>query len=84
VAQNRHEAYISCAAFTEKYVQYITNEPRRRAPAPQPAQEDEFMLISEYGPFNMMKRSHVRKLHVLLLALIIKHGKIELPPRRKN
>jgi hypothetical protein len=81
VSQNRPETDISCAEFTETYVQYITNELEQRTPAPRPTHEDEFLLMDEYGAFNMMKRSHVCKLHVHLLALIITRGEIELPPR---
>jgi hypothetical protein len=55
----------------------------RESPEPA-AHRNENLLINEYGSFNMMKHSHVRKLHVLLLALMIEHGQIELPPCRKR
>ncbi len=82
MSQNRHEVYFNCASFSEKYVQYITNQPRRRRPAPRPTSEDDFLTINEYGPFNMKSSSNVEKFHVHLLALIIKHGNIDLPPRK--
>jgi hypothetical protein len=63
-------------------VQYITNQPKRQQPAPLPTTVDDFLIINEYGPFTMLSRGNTSKLHIYLLALIIKHGNIELPMRK--
>ncbi len=66
------------------YVRFITNQPKRLSPAPRPTSEDDFLRINEYGPFNLYSSSNVESFHVHLLALIIKHGNTELPPRKKD
>ncbi len=82
VSQNRHQAYINCASFTETYVQYITNKPKRLQPSLRPTTEDGYLIINEYGPFDLPSRDNMRDLYAHQPAPTTKHDNTELPPHK--
>jgi hypothetical protein len=66
VSLDRHEVYINCANIDRHYVDYVMNHPRRRT------ELEPILKMHKFRPYWINHDTYVRKLSILLLAVMMK------------
>ena len=62
VSQDRHEIYLTFAIFDSSYVRYLKEGTKEGEP---------FLRMHEFGPFDIRKVGHMKKVGELILALTL-------------
>ena len=68
ISQDRHEIFLTMALFNDKYVQYVKNH-LADVITPDP-DEDEFMVMQTYGPFDVTQKDHMGPLAASILGFV--------------
>lgn len=65
IAQDRQEIYVIVATYDKDYFSYLKGKHRQG----QAAHKKSFLMMEEYGPFNVEKRSQMDMLGKIMLAV---------------
>jgi hypothetical protein len=63
ISQDRHEVYLTFAAFDDKYVRFVTGKAE--------AEVDTFLRMHQFGPFVISNAQHMRCLAYYVLAITL-------------
>ncbi|RMZ77390.1 hypothetical protein DV738_g4341, partial [Chaetothyriales sp. CBS 135597] len=65
VSQNRHQIFVNVASFRGEYAKYIRGESETT---------NSFLRMTEYGPFDVTDRDHMKYLGIAMLAFSLQGG----------
>ncbi|RMD45099.1 hypothetical protein DV735_g44, partial [Chaetothyriales sp. CBS 134920] len=65
ISQNRHQIFVNVASFEGEYATYIRGESKTT---------NSFLAITEYGPFDVTDRDHMKNLGIAMLAFSLQGG----------
>lgn len=62
ISQDRHKVFVTVAEYDEEYIKYINNKHSLNDPP-------SFLVMHQFGPWDTLRKSHMRELGPILLAI---------------
>ncbi|KAJ5783405.1 uncharacterized protein N7518_009082 [Penicillium psychrosexuale] len=67
IAQDRHELWVTVAKYEEEYLEYLSDKK-----AAYPDDTSSFLIMNQYGPWDITKKSDMKEIGAILLAITLR------------
>ncbi|KAJ5393818.1 uncharacterized protein N7487_011459 [Penicillium crustosum] len=70
ISQGRHQIFVTVAEYGEKYLKYLNDK------NPSPSDDlSTFLTMNQYGPWDTSKKSSVKEIGTIILAITLRTEK---------